>query len=202
MKSKTTFIKLDRNIQHWRWYQNANTFRVFVHCLFSASIKPHEWEGIIIERGEFPTSYDKIANTLNLTIQQVRTAINHLKATGEITTKIYPKFQVITILNYNYYQDTPTGKMAGNQQAYNRQITGNQQHLKNKKEYRKNKKEKDCPSGVSPVGVLDDGREIFTHTNSGIMYVMKNGEMFDMNGKPLNEAGFPIIDFKLSKHDF
>lgn len=202
MKSKTTFIKLDRNIQHWRWYQNANTFRVFVHCLFNANIAPCEIEGVMMKRGEFATSYDKIAGTLKLTNKQVRTAIDHLKSTGEIATKIYSKFQVITVLNYGYYQDKTADKTADIGQAEGRQRAGEGQQIKNNKEYIKNKKEKDCPSGVSPVCVLDDGQEIFTHKNSGIMYVMKNGEMFDMNGKPLNEAGFPIIDFKLSKHDF
>lgn len=199
MSNKTTFIKIDRNIENWRWYQNANTFRVFIHCLLSASIKPHEWEGITIKRGEFPTSYDKMANTLNLTNQQVRTAIKHLKSTGEITTKIYSKFQVISIVNYGFYQDKSTGKSTPNQQAVNSQLTVNQQHLKNNKELVKNEKEERCPTGVSPVGVSNDGLDIFIHENSEIEYVLKNGEMFDLQGRKLNEMGYPIIDFKLSK---
>lgn len=141
MPNKSTFIKLDRNIQNWRWYQNANTFRVFIHCLLNANIAPRDWEGITINRGEFPTSYDKIANTLNLTNQQIRTAINHLKSTGEITTKVYSKFQVISIVNYNYYQDGSTGKSTGNQQAVNIQLTVKQQQLKNNEEYINNDKE-------------------------------------------------------------
>lgn len=200
MKNKSTFIKLDRNIKNWRWYQNANTFRVFVHCLLSANVSSYEFEGITIRRGEFPTSYDKIANTLNLTNQQVRTAINHLKSTGEITTKIYSKFQVISIVNYGYYQDKSTGKPTPNQQAVNIQLTVNQQQLKNNKEYIKNNKE-ECPTGVSPVGVSKDGCDIYIHKNSGVQYVLREGKQFDLSGKPLNDAGYPIIDFKLSKHN-
>lgn len=199
MSNKSTFIKLDRNIKNWRWYQNANTFRVFVHCLLSANVSPREFEGITIKRGEFPTSYDKIANTLNLTNQQVRTAISHLKSTGEITTKNYSKFQVISIVNYGYYQDKSTGKSTPNQQAVNIQLTVNQQQLKNNKEYIKNDKEERSPAGGSPVGVSSDGLDIFIHENSEIEYVVKNGEMFDLQGRKLNEAGFPIIDFNLSK---
>ena len=200
MKNKSTFIKLDRNIKNWRWYQNANTFRVFVHCLLSANVYPYEFEGITIKRGEFPASYDKIANTLNLTNQQVRTAINHLESTGEITTKIYAKFQVISIANYGYYQDKSTGKSTPNQQAVNIQLTVNQQQLKNNKEYIKNNKE-ECPAGVSPVGVSKDGCDIYIHKNSGVQYVLRDGKQFDLSGKPLNDAGYPIIDFKLSKHN-
>lgn len=150
MSNKTTFIKLDRNIQNWRWYQNPNTFRVFIHCLLNANISSNPFEGIIINRGEFPTSYEKIGNTLNLSIQQVRTAINHLKSTGEITTKIYKKFQVITIVNYAYYQDTSTGKSTGNQQAVNIQLTVNQQQLKNIKNNKESKEK--SPAGEPPCG--------------------------------------------------
>ena len=180
MSNKTTFIKIDRNIENWRWYQNANTFRVFIHCLLSASVKPHEWEGITIKRGEFPTSYDKIANTLNLTNQQVRTAVNHLKSTGEITTKIYSKFQVISIVNYGYDQDKSTDKSTPNQQAVNIQLTVNQQQLKNNKEY----KEEGCPSGVAP---------------NGVEYYEIDGKWYDAYGKELNEQGYEKIDFNLSK---
>ena len=163
MGTKSTFIKLDRNIINWRWYQNANTFRVFIHLLMIANVSSHNFEDIIIRRGEVATSYDKIANTLNLTVQQVRTAISHLKSTGEITAKIYPKFQVITITNYNLYQDKTTGKNSLKQHSINIQITGNQQQYKNNKEHIKNNKENNALSGVAPNGVeyqIIDGRMI------------------------------------------
>ena len=64
----------------------------------------------------------------------------------------------------------------------------------------KNNKE-ECPSGVSPVGVSNDGCDIYIHKNSGVQYVLRDGKQFDLSGKPLNDAGYPIIDFKLSKHN-
>ena len=51
------------------------------------------------------------------------------------------------------------------------------------------------------VALSGDGSEIFIHENSGIQFVVKNGKQFDLSGKPLNDAGYPIIDFKLSKHN-
>lgn len=133
LANKSTFIKIDRNIQNWGWYQNANTFRVFIHCLIEARITAGTWQGVPINRGEFPTSYEKIARTLNLTVSEVRTAISHLKSTGEIATKNYSKFQVISIVNYGYYQDKSAGKSTGNQQSLNIQFTVKSQHLKNDK---------------------------------------------------------------------
>lgn len=139
MAELSTFIKLDRNITQWRWYQNANTFRVFIHCLISANVKDHPFEKIIIKRGEFATSYEKIALALDLSVQQVRTAIEHLRSTGELTGKKYSKYQVISIVNYELYQS--------NQQANNRQITGYQQSINsqltvNQQQSKNDKKEK------------------------------------------------------------
>lgn len=183
MAEKSTFIKLDRNITKWRWYQNGNTMRVFLHLLIEANIEANSFENITIKRGELATSYDSIANTLNLTNQQVRTAIKHLKSTGEITVKRYSKFQVITIVCYNRYQDKSTGKRPINQQSLNNHLTVNQQQLKNNKEY-KEYKENGCPSGVAP---------------NGVEYFEKNGKRYNAYGKEINEQGYEVIDFGLSK---
>ncbi len=123
MAEKTTYIKLDRNITKWRWYQNANTFRVFIHCLIEASVRDHDVENITIKRGQFPTTYKKMANSLLLTIQQVRTAIDHLKSTGEITSEEYNKMQVITVQNYDLYQGGLTDKSTFKQHSSNIQAT-------------------------------------------------------------------------------
>lgn len=125
MAEKSTFIKLDRNIQNWRWYQCPNTFRVFVHILLNANVETHDFMNTTIHRGEMATSYAKLGDALNLTGQQVRTAISHLKSTEEITVKQHSKFLIISVLNYAKYQD----KITGNQQADNRQITPNQHSL-------------------------------------------------------------------------
>jgi biotin operon repressor len=141
MGKPSTFIKIDRNITNWQWYQNANTFRVFVDLILDANIKEGSFQGVKIPRGSTATSYEKIANRLNLTVQQVRTAIQHLKSTGELTSKSHSKFQVITIVNYNLYQDKSTGKNSPKQQSVNIQLTVNQQQSKNNKEFIKNAQE-------------------------------------------------------------
>ena len=150
MANETTFIKLDRNIKEWRWYTNSNTFRVFVHLLLNANIKEKDFENAQLERGELATSYDTVANALKLSNQQVRTAISHLKLTGEITVKRYSKFIVISIVNYARYQDKPTDKSTINQQSFNNQSTFNQQQYKNDKN-KKNDKNIYIPP-LSPKG--------------------------------------------------
>lgn len=191
MANKSTFIKLDRNIQEWRWYTNANTFRVFIHLLLNANIKANDFENAKIKRGELATSYDKIANTLNLTNQQVRTAISHLKSTGEITITRYSKFIVISIVNYAQYQDKSTIKSTINQQSLNNQSTFNQQQLKNNKNVKKEKKEE------ALSGVLLDG--YIRHQKSGELYKVVDGKMYNPDGQELNSEGFVKVDFKLTK---
>ena len=186
MADKRTFIKLDRNIQVWRWYTNANTFRVFIHLLLNANIKANDFENAKIKRGELATSYDKIANTLKLSNQQVRTAISHLKSTGEITVTRYSKFIVISIVNYAQYQDKSTVKSTINQQSLNNHLTFNQQQLKNNKNVKKEKKE-DALSGNLPDGYTE-------HPASGEIYTVIDGEMYNLDGQKLNSAGFLDIE--------
>lgn len=131
MAEPTTFIKVDRNILNWRWFQDANTFRVFMWLLLNANIKRNGFMGVDIERGQVATSYGSIAAHLKMSIRNVRTAISHLKMTGEVTISRYRNFQVITILCYDKYQGQVTGKVTGKRQSSDNQVTGSRQQSKN-----------------------------------------------------------------------
>lgn len=128
MAEKSTFIMLDRNITKWRWYKDGNTVRVFLHLLINANIQPCGFENITVERGQVVSSYEKIGGTLKLTPKQVRTAISHLKSTGTVATRIYPKFQVFTIVNYDYYQSfrAPNESLKGQSEGTQRATKGQQ----------------------------------------------------------------------------
>lgn len=72
----------------------------------------------------------------------------------------------------------------------------------NKENKRKEKKENkiNAPDGVSALtGKLPDGYSV--HPNSGEVYTVIDGKMYNLNGDELNSAGFVIIDFGLSKHN-
>lgn len=123
-----SFIQLNRKIKTWQWYKNPNVFRVFIHCLLEANHKDNKFEGSIIKRGSLATSYDRIGEALNLSKQQVRTAIKKLKDTGELNTKPTSKYLLVSIIKYSDYQ----GKGARfntqstlNQHSNNTQITPN-----------------------------------------------------------------------------
>ncbi len=130
---KETFIKLYRSLTEWEWYKDTNTKSLFLHLLLTVEIKEKKFQGYTIPKGSRVCSYPKLAEETGLSVQSVRTAINHLKSTGELTVSKTPKFSIISMVNWGRYQ----GHQQGNQQSTNSQLTVNQQHPKNirNKEY-------------------------------------------------------------------
>ena len=127
------FIVLYRSLLDWEWYGDANTFRLFVHCLLRANHKEKKWQGITIDRGSFVTSYQHLALDLGLTVQNVRTSLNKLKSTGELTHKPHSKYGIITINNYDKYQDTnsqPNTQLTVKQQSSNNKQQRNKETMK------------------------------------------------------------------------
>jgi biotin operon repressor len=107
-----------------------------------ANHKEGRWQGVSIERGQHLTSSDKLANELGITRQQIRTSLNKLKSTSEITIKTTSKYTLVTVANYEVYQfkeEKVTNAITIN--ATNEQPTDNQQITTNKND-KKNKNEK------------------------------------------------------------
>ena len=55
------FIKIHRQITEWEWYTDIPVRILFEHCLFKANYETKKWQGIVIERGSFITSYDNLS---------------------------------------------------------------------------------------------------------------------------------------------
>lgn len=104
MATKTTFIKIDRNIVKWRWYTEPNTLRVFLHLLLNANTAARRWGNITLQRGELATSISGISADLGLSYNTTKKAIRNLQSTNEISVAHHPHCTVITIENYNKYQ--------------------------------------------------------------------------------------------------
>lgn len=132
------YIKLHKSITKWEWYKDLNTKVVFIHLLLTANWKDGKYQGIDIPRGSVVTGRKKLAEDLGISEQSVRTAINHLKSTNELTIKSYSKFSVFTINNWDKYQVT-------NQQI-NQHLTSNQPATNHN---RRNKEYKDIKEGYS-----------------------------------------------------
>lgn len=102
------YIKISRSLLEWEWYQDINTCRLFVHMLLRANWKDGKFKGTTVPRGSFVSSIRKLSDETGLTEREIRTAISHLKTTGEVTSKGHTKYSVFTVTNYDYYQTNDT----------------------------------------------------------------------------------------------
>lgn len=134
-----TYIRLYRKFTKWEWYDDANTMRVFLHCLLNANYTDKKWRGILVKRGSFLTGRRKLAVSLNLTEMQIRTALNKLKSTNEITIKTTSEYSIITINNWDSYQ---SNNQPLNQRVTNEQPTNNQRITTTNKDNKENKDNK------------------------------------------------------------
>ena len=98
------YIKLHRKLLNWEWIENPNVLSVFVICLLKANHKANKWQGIEVPAGSLITSYEKLSAISGLSVRQVRTALDKLKMTGELTSKPTSRYSMISIKNWELYQ--------------------------------------------------------------------------------------------------
>lgn len=197
MAETTTFVKIDRNILRWRWFKSPKTLQLFLYLILNANIKDADFETVTVHRGQLVTSYPALATVTSMSVQSVRTAIDHLKLTGEITVKSYPKFSVITILNYDKYQ---TGQQ-GEQQANNSQSTGKQQSNNSQvttiKEYKEVKKDK------NERNISDDVFAEFAKNDEVLLKALRDFEQMRKAIKaPLTDRARTLLISRLKKYPY
>ena len=133
--SPKEFIKVYRKFMNWEWYADVNTKTLFLHCLLKANWKETEWHGIHLNAGEFITSWPKIAKETGLSIRQARTSFSRLEMTGELTArttdfvtgKKITKGRIVTVNNWNLYQDDGRQNDRQNDRDEGRKTTGKRQ---------------------------------------------------------------------------
>lgn len=124
------WIKLHRSLSEWEWYDDINATRLLIHFLISVNYEDKKWKGINIPAGSLVFSYDTLSNKVNLSVQQIRTALKKIESSGEVTRKATNKYQLVTLVKWEKLQQsnedsnkqTPS-KATGEQQASNRLAT-------------------------------------------------------------------------------
>lgn len=117
------WIKLHRGIVDWEWFDNANMVKFWLYLLVRANWEDQEWHGMTIPRGSFVTCRERLANEVNMSVQQVRTALEKLVLTNNIVLNVTNKFTMITICKYDTYQLRETDLQPTNNPLNNQQIT-------------------------------------------------------------------------------
>lgn len=130
------WIKIHRKFETWEWRAKPEMVSLFLHMLTCANYSAAPWQGIVIERGQSVFGRQEWAKKLGISEQKLRTCIERLKSTNEITIESTNRFTIITIVNYEEYQKDETeitNEKEKNQQTNNQQLTTS----KEEKEYKK-----------------------------------------------------------------
>lgn len=173
------YIKLFRKFTNWEWYSDINTKTLFLHLILTANHEDKKWKGIEVKKGQVLIGRKKLSEKLRLSEQQIRTALEHLKTTNEITTISTKKYTLVTLVNWEKYQDYDT-RVTNNQ--LNEQPTGNHQVTTTKNE--KNKRN---------IYIVE---QIISHLNekAGTNYKSKTKDTQNKINARLNE-GYTLDDF-------
>lgn len=140
------YVKLHRKILDWEWYDEPLTKVVFLHLLLTANFKETKSRGVTIKPGQTKIGRKSLAETLGISQQNVRTALDHLRDSGEITTETTNRYTLVTIVNWASYQ-IDADEQPADQPPTNHQLTTNQPHRKKDK---KDKNDEKIYKGVPP----------------------------------------------------
>lgn len=133
------WIKLHRKMTEWEWYTDTPVKVLFLHLLLTVRDHSSRWRGLELNAGSRPCGLQQLAEETALSLQQVRTAIKKLEATNELERKSTNQGTVITIKNYNIYQEKEGQQQTDNKRITNEQQTDNKRittlkEIRNKKE--------------------------------------------------------------------
>ena len=138
-ETENGWIKLNKKILKWGWYSDVNVKITFLHLLLVANYEEGEYLGQKIKRGQAVIGLKATSKKIGISIQNLRTALEKLEKSGEITRKSTNKFTLVTIENYSKYQDRKVVNnndinkpLTNDQQTTNKPLTNDQQHLRNK----------------------------------------------------------------------
>lgn len=122
-----SWFKIYRKIIDWEWFSCPYTLKVFIYLLSVANYKKKNWRGLELQPGDVITGRKQLALNLDMSEQKIRTILERLKSTNEITIKTSPQGSVIHIVRYAMYQISTNEST--NEQPTNNQPTTNEQPL-------------------------------------------------------------------------
>ena len=132
------YIKLHRQIMEWEWYKSIPVKVLFLHCLLRANHADKKWQGVLVKKGSFVTSLDNLAFETGLSKRQVRTALNKLKSTHEVTHQTTRHYSIIIVNNWDKFQLDDT--QLNTQMTHKRHTSDTQVTLNNNDKNDKNDK--------------------------------------------------------------
>lgn len=140
------WIKLHRKLNKWEWRDDPNMVALLVHFLLNAADEPRKWRGVELKPGQFVSGRKELSFNTGISERSIRTCIERLKSTNEITIKSTNKYSVYTLVNWDIYNSKSeeatsktTSKLTSKRPATDQQPTT----IERKKEREERKRERE-----------------------------------------------------------
>lgn len=121
------WIKIYRQLLQWEWFDKPEMVQIFMYFLLKANQADKVWHGITIRRGQVLTSLATINRDIKMSERTIRTCIKRLKKTNEVSIETTNRYTIITICNYDNYQENTTQSDGQNDKQNDTQATSRRQ---------------------------------------------------------------------------
>ena len=137
------WLKLYRSILDSAVFQDAEVLKVWIWLLCNVAFEQHDTicygKVIHLKPGQIATGRKKIAQCTDLNETKVYRALIAIKSLGNIEIKSTNKYSIITVVNWDKYQDENC-KRTANEQQTNSKTTAEEQQDNSKRTQHKNGK--------------------------------------------------------------
>jgi hypothetical protein len=126
------YVKLWRKSLDTEMLKNHKLWAFWCYCLMKATHKKKKvtigYQEVTLEPGQFIFGREKASHETGLAIKSVRTCVENLKKQKKLAIKSTNKYSIITIINWDTYQQDGggSGQQNGQQLANNWPTTGQQ----------------------------------------------------------------------------
>lgn len=150
------YVKLWRCVEDTGLMGQPSAFYLYTYLLLKATHKPKSFVvgGAVfdLQPGQVIVGRNKLADDTGLSVQQIRTALELLKKLSIISCKVTNKCTVISINNWDTYQNQQPAPNQQDNQQVNQRLTNDQpapnQHLTTIQEY-KNVRIEECKKNTT-----------------------------------------------------
>lgn len=98
------FLKIDRAIADWKYWGNIYAMGIWFYVLHGANWADRYYRGVEVKRGQYLTSYRRLAEELNLDRRTIKHWLETFQKEGQIEITMLHKKTLITVINYDKYQ--------------------------------------------------------------------------------------------------
>ena len=117
------WVRLYRQSVERGWLKNHKLWAFWTWCLLKSTHQEYTetvgFQRVLLHPGEFIFGRDAAAKELGMSVQSIRTCVDILRKRQNLTIKSTNKFSIVSIRNWNSYQNE---NGASNQQI-NQQVT-------------------------------------------------------------------------------